>query len=348
MRKLRVGYQPLSSDLSHPGDRRRVVFWARHRGHKIVTDLTQTTDVILLSEGADLNAFSKKAAGTPIIFDLVDAYLAPVNSTQDWLRGLAKVLTKQISGPPRKFTRFIEDLCFQSSAVICSSPEQRETIKSFSNNVHIILDSHDELPMVPFNRRNQSPTQRILWEGQPATIRGLVPVGEAVSAIGKQKRIELAFVTDEKYFLLLNKYIERNTDLLLSSILKGASSFSTVIPWSAENLTSQATRSDVAVVPIDLSKPIQYLKPENRLLVMWRLGLPCLTSPSPAFLRVMEKAGVNAVCDSPIEWASKIAEMLQNRDYAEENATLGQAYVKKFHNTDLLLERWDSVFESVL
>ena len=348
MRKLRIGYQPLSSDLLQPGDRRRVVFWAKHRGHEIVTDLTQGTDVILLSEKADLNAFSRKVAGTPIIFDLVDAYLAPENGTKDWLRGVSKVLTGQISGPPKRFTKFVEDLCSQSSAVICSSPEQQETIKPFSDNVHIILDSHDELPMVPFSKHNQRPTKSILWEGMPATIRGVAQIGEAAISIGEQKKIELGFVTDEKYFLLLNKYIQRDTASLLSSILKSASGFSTVIAWSIRNLVEQAMLSDVAVIPIDLSKPIQYLKPENRLLIMWRLGLPCLTSPSPAYLRVAKKAKVDSICDSPTEWKSKIAEILENRDRAEENATLGQAYLREFHNTDLLLERWDRAFESVL
>lgn len=348
MRKLRIGYQPLSSDLSQPGDRRRVVFWANHRGHEIVTDLTQPTDVILLSEKADLNAFPKKVAGTPIIFDLVDAYLTPENGTKDWFRGVSKVLTGQISGPPKRFTKFVEDLCSQSSAVICSSPEQQETIKPFSNNVHVILDSHDELPMVPFSMHNKKPTQRILWEGMPATIRGVAQIGEAISSIGKQKKIELGFVTDEKYFLLLNKYIQRDTTSLLSSILKSASGFSTVISWSIKNLVEQAMLSDVAIIPIDLSKPIQYLKPENRLLIMWRLGLPCLTSPSPAYLRVAKKAKVNSICDSSVEWQSKIAEIIENRDCAEENATLGQAYLKEFHNTELLLERWDRAFESVL
>lgn len=348
MKKLRIGYQPLSSDLSQPGDRRRVVFWAKHRGHEIVTDLTQGTDVILLSEKADLNTFPKKVAGTPIIFDLVDAYLAPENGTKDWLRGMSKVLTGQISGPPKKFTKFVEELCSQSSAVICSSPEQRETIKPFSNNVHVILDSHDELPMIPFSKNHRRQTKSILWEGMPATIRGVAQIREAAKSIGEQRKIELAFVTDETYFLLLNKYIQRDTSTLLARVLKTTNGLSTIIPWSIKNLLDQVMLSDVAVIPIDLSKPIQYLKPENRLLIMWRLGLPCLTSPSPAYMRVSKKAKVNSICASPIEWESKIVEILDNQDCAEENATLGQAYLKEFHNTELLLERWDRVFESVL
>ena len=348
VKKLRIGYQPLSSDLSQPGDRRRVVFWAKHRGHEIVTDLSQSTDVILLSEKADLNTFSRKPMGAPIVFDLIDAYLAPENRTKDWLRGASKVMNGQISGTPKRFTKFVEELCTQSDAVICSSPEQQETIRPFSSNVHVILDSHDELPMVPFSKYNNKTSQRILWEGMPATIKGLAQIDEAISSIGEHKRIELGLVTDENYFLFLNKYVQRETTSLLTSILKSANSFSNVIPWSIKNLTEQASASDLAVIPINLSIPIQNLKPENRLLIMWRLGLPCLTSPSPAYLRVAKKAKVDSICNSPTEWLSKISEVIENRDFAEENATLGQAYLKEFHNTDLLLERWDRAFESVL
>ena len=348
MKKLRIGYQPLSSDLSQPGDRRRVVFWAKHRGHEIVTDLSQATDVILLSEKADLNTFPRKAMRAPIVFDLIDAYLAPENRTKDWLRGASKVMNGQISGTPKRFTKFVEELCTQSDAVICSSPEQQETIRPFSSNVHVILDSHDELPMLPFSKYDNKTLQRILWEGMPATIRGLAQIDDAISSIGERKRIELGLVTDETYFLFMNKYIQRDTTSLITSILKSANSFSNLVPWSIKNLTEQASASDLAVIPINLSIPIQYLKPENRLLIMWRLGLPCLTSPSPAYLRVAKKAKVDSICNSPTEWLSKISEVIENRDLAEENATLGQAYLKEFHNTDRLLERWDRAFESVL
>ena len=57
MNKLRVGYVPNSPDLSAPGDRRRVVFWANARGHQIVTDLSQRVDVIVLSERSNFTKF---------------------------------------------------------------------------------------------------------------------------------------------------------------------------------------------------------------------------------------------------------------------------------------------------
>ena len=91
MRKLRIGYQALSADLSHPGDRRRAVFWAQKRGHEIITDLHQPVDVIFLTERANFGLYPKKAQGVPIIFDLIDGYLASESVAHDWLRGFSSI-----------------------------------------------------------------------------------------------------------------------------------------------------------------------------------------------------------------------------------------------------------------
>ena len=80
MKKLRIAYEPFSNDLSHPGDRRRVAFWAERRGHTLTTNLSEKADVIILSERADFGAFALKAPGTPIILDLIDGYLADLPS----------------------------------------------------------------------------------------------------------------------------------------------------------------------------------------------------------------------------------------------------------------------------
>ena len=67
MRKLKVGYWPLSPALTSAGDRRRLVFWAQARGHTIVTDLNQNVDVIVASENADFNSPHFAQRKVPII-----------------------------------------------------------------------------------------------------------------------------------------------------------------------------------------------------------------------------------------------------------------------------------------
>ena len=350
MRKLKVGYWPLSPTFASAGDRRRLVFWAQARGHTIVTDLNQSVDVIVASENSDFNSpfFTRKEV--PIIFDLIDAYLSPLNTLDDYARGLAKKITGHLSGGVKPFSHHVRNFCINSNAVICSSIEQEEIISLYNTNTHVILDSHDEIPFInPPNPRNLiSDRHRILWEGQPSTIGGVKIISPVLSNLSKTTTLSLDFVTDEKYFQFLNKYIERSTFDLLERDLGQLMDHVNIVPWSPKNLVECAKASSIAMIPIDLSVPMQKLKPENRLLIMWRLGLPCLTSPSPAYVRVASQAGVNATCNTLEEWFINFNRLLNEPDIAFDEIVAGQNYLRENHNQSILLNKWDRAIESVM
>lgn len=350
MKKIRIGYVPISHDLSSPGDRRRVAFWAKSRGHQIVLDLNEPFDVLLLSERSNLSAYGKVAGGRPIVFDLVDGYLASESLLHDWLRGTSKVAAGQLSGTPKPFTKFVQNLCSQTSAVICSSPEQRQMILPFSNNVHVILDSHEEIPLLPFARPklNSKQTPHILWEGMPATLGGVGEIRGALATLQERHGIHLDFVTDPTYHRLLGKFFSTNTSSLLRRRLQDVYAVSEIIPWSQSNLVDAAQRSSVAIIPIQLQNKLQYMKPENRLLIMWRLGLPCLTSSSPAYKRVALSAGTDTLCETPKQWESQLSRILEDHEFAKDVVAKGQAYLAENHNSEILLSKWDRAFQSVL
>jgi hypothetical protein len=96
-----------------------------------------------------------------------------------------------------------------------------------------------------------------------------------------------------------------------------------------------------------LSNKVQYFKPENRLLIMWRLGLPAITSATPAYTRVSNISGSDIVCESDSEWEEKL-NLLHNQDYAEDLVRRGQDYLKDNHTKELLLLKWDGAIQSVL
>jgi hypothetical protein len=350
LRKLKVGYWPLSTTLDSAGDRRRLVFWAKARGHVVITDLSQKVDVVVASENSDFNAPCFTQSKVPIIFDLVDAYLSPLNSTDDLMRGIAKKVAGQISGDIKPFSHHVKDFCLNSTAVICSSVEQQEVIASYCTNAHVILDSHDEIPLIlPAKPGFSSPNKyRILWEGQPATIRGIKLVSPALTQLSKIAPLSLELVTDETYFKFLNKYLKRSTYNLIKREVRDVKDLVNITPWTPKNLVSRARESSIGILPIDLSVPMQKLKPENRLLIMWRLGLPCLTSPSPSYMRVANSAGVDLICDSPARWLTKLEELLQNPTYAYQEVVRGQNYLLKMHTRDVLLKKWDQAIESVM
>ena len=350
MTNLRIGYSPLSHNLKSAGDRRRLVFWSDARGHTIVTDLTQKVDVIVASENSDFNSIHFRQTKTPVVLDLVDAYLSPLNTLDDLARGLAKKVSGQISGGVKPFSHHVKDFCLHANAVLCSSIEQEAVIKPYNANTHVILDSHDEIPFADLNlgKFESKNEKRILWEGQPATILGVKQIASSLFQLSRVHNLYLDFVTDEEYFQFLNKYIARKTLGLLKKDLNKIYPSIKIIPWTLENLVLSAQKSTVAMIPIDLSVPMQRLKPENRLLIMWRLGLPCLTSPSPAYIRVSQLAGVDAICINPENWFESFNRLLNDPVFAKKEILQGQSYLRKNHTRDLLLKKWDLAFESVL
>mgnify|MGYP007014893013 CR=1 FL=1 len=90
MRKLKVGYWPLSQSLNSAGDRRRLKYWADARGHSVVTNLSQKVDILVASENSDFNSpyFEKNKAsrieksGSFVVYKI---YLSVKNETQKLL-----------------------------------------------------------------------------------------------------------------------------------------------------------------------------------------------------------------------------------------------------------------------
>ena len=148
--------------------------------------------------------------------------------------------------------------------------------------------------------------------------------------------------------IFLDKYIERSTLGLLEKDLGQLVDHVNIIPWTPKNLVECAKTSSIAMIPIDLSVPMQRLKPENRLLIMWRLGLPCLTSPSPAYARVSRQAGVVTVCNTLEDWLVNFNRLLNDPGFAFDEIIAGQNYLRENHNQTILLKKWDKAFESVM
>ena len=293
--------------------------------------------------------FVNRKIKAPIIFDLVDGYLARESLAKDWFRGTSKVVTRQLSGLPRPFTQFVQDMCITASAVICSSPEQSELISKHSKNVHVILDSHDEIPWLEFqgNGDKFKTNRNLLWEGLPVTLGGIKNLSQPLIHENREYGTGIKFVTDQEYYRLLGQYFPASTGKLLSNLLGPMSRDTELISWNVENLVSSAKLSRAAIIPVMLSNKLQYFKPENRLLIMWKLALPTIVSATPSYTRVSNISGSDIVSKDNSEWAEKLT-LLHNQDYAEDLVRRGQDYLKTNHTKEILLLKWDNAFESVL
>ena len=335
--------------MGHPADRRRLIYWAKNRGHDVTGDLTQRLDVVVLSGRADLTSWSRRVDRPPLILDLVDGYLGKEHFWRDWARGAGKVLTGHVSGLPRPYRQIVSEACALSQAVICETVEQRETILPYCNNTHAILDFHEEFPMLPFNKKNISENfPSLMWEGLPFTAKGLLLLHEAFVEISKYQPIRLDMVTDLTYPLFLGRYFTRGTENILQNIPQVLGDRFSLIKWNLETVVDTAKKSHLSVLPLDPLGTLNPLKAENRLLMMWRIGLPVLASPTFAYSRVMSNTGLKGICSSPSEWTVKIQEMIESPNLRESSVERGQQYIRETHSEKLVLEAWDKLFESVL
>jgi hypothetical protein len=349
MPKLKIGYIPNSPDLSHPADRRRIVFWARNRGHEIVLDLRDKHDVLLLSGRADLTDWAVRKNRPPLILDLVDGYLGKEYLWKDWIRGVGKVVTGQNSGAPRPYRKILSEACEAAQAVVCETIEQRETILPFCKNTHTILDFHEEFPFLPFSGKTEAQNfPALMWEGLPFTAKGLLLLRESFFEIAKSNPISLEMVTDLEYPILLGKYSYQSTEKILQNIPKMLGKNFKLTKWNLEAVIDAAERSHIAVLPLDPSGTLNPLKAENRLLMMWRIGLPALASPSLAYSRVMAAAQINGICRDSNEWQRKIIEFMESVELRRESVERGQQYIRDTHSKENLFDSWDRLFESVL
>jgi hypothetical protein len=346
---LKIGYIPQSPNLAHPADRRRLVYWAKKRGHEIILDLDQKVDVLVLSGRADLTAWSRKGDRAPLILDLVDGYLGKEHLWRDWTRGAGKVLTGHISGAPRTYRKIVAEACSLSQAVICETVEQRETIFPYCANTHAILDFHEEFPMLAYRGANANENfPSLLWEGMPFTAKGLLLLQETFLEVSKTQPIRLDMVTDLTYPLFLGKYCYRGTENILGDIPRILGDRFTLTKWSRDEVVATAKKSHLAILPLDPAGTLNPLKAENRLLMMWRIGLPVLTSPSLAYNRVMAQTELDGICSTPGEWRQKVVEMIQSPELRQRSVERGQQYIRDTHSEKLVLEAWDRLFESVI
>lgn len=342
---LRIGYFPISRDLNHPADRRRLVHWALTRGHIIKPFETVDVDVVVLTGRANfLRCLRATRDNVPIVLDLVDSYVADQESLSDLLRGTAKVLMRQQDGTPKRYSHILERAVIGSSAVICENYEQATLYTSLNPNVFPILDFHVEFPVLPVQKVLRKDPIRILWEGQPYTLKGWSGIVKSLNQHNKENSI-IRLVTSGHYFRLFDKYIQVSTRDYAKYIFKDLAH--EIIEWSVKELALEAKLANMAIIPVAEENLAQF-KAENRLLIMWRLGVPTFVEPNHAHTRIQNLFDFEFVRKPDETWNNLIGRAIQEPEALFDYAVKGQEYVLETHKESQLLEKWDEVFHSVL
>ena len=345
MSQLRVGYVPINEDLiSAPGDYRRFAWYAENKGITFeIADFNKKYDLVVLTEAADISVWNKYKHGK-IVYDLIDPYLAISKRN---ISGLLRAPVKSIFGQYKKFTfnnwNVIRKMCTRADAVICSTVEQKKDITPYCDNVKIILDSHVDIVTKIKKNYECGDVIKIVWEGLPSSIQQLAVLSNVFYKLNGMFNIELHVVTDLYGYRFLGKYLKTSTKSLSSRI------FSKVVvhEWSKDEFSNIVCSCDIAVIPVRLNDEFSAGRPENKLLLFWKMAIPTVTSSTLSYKRTMKEVGFKLACEDERDWINSLARLIENVEFRKEVGERGLKYVDEKFNKESLIRQWDMVFNSL-
>lgn len=340
----RIGYAPYSPTLTPPGDRRRFVSYARKRNLPFeIADPNEKYDLVVLSELADISVWPDYPHGK-MVYDLIDSYLSvPRTNVKQLLRGPAWYLAGRNTKFQFDYLSGIRNICRRSDAVVCSAAEQRKVIEDFCKNVHVILDFQTMVVGGVKSDFSSHTPFRLGWEGLPSNLPQLIQIAPVLRALTSRDLI-LHVVTDPVRVRLngiLGKVDSRK-------ILSRQISDFVFHDWNETTVSDILTSCDLAVIPIDLNDAFVRGKSVNKLLLLWRMGMPVVAAATPAYCMAMAEIGTpEFACGSEVEWVAAIERMMSDEQIRRDAAERGRNYAETVHGPAAILARWDAMFASI-
>ena len=348
--KFKIGYVPYTSDMSHPGDRRRLGAWANATHSKIIIDSPFESDLLVLSAAANFKYWLDKSR-QPVILDLVDGYLGESpNILKDAGRNLIRSFKGKSNYSSITFTRALRDACRRADAIIVASKEQAKDVFPYNSNVYVILDDHSELDRFDYSLDvkypNNNSRRYIFWEGFGYTLKHFELLSHQLDSFMHVTGYGLLILTNPKFARWGGYLGEVDAENLVKRWFPKSKDQIQIIPWSIDEVIRCASISDFAIIPVDTSDRFANLKPENKLLSMWHLGLPTLFSSTKAYKRVATEVGISQLCIEPSDWQ----ECFFNFELNSLQNTLSKSlkYIQETHTQEILAGKWQKVFETVL
>jgi hypothetical protein len=143
----------------------------------------------------------------------------------------------------------------------------------------------------------------------------------------------------------MNRFLERRTEEVVSDWGVDVR----LHQWSVDTLSEVARGCDMAIVPVEMADPMALGKPENRMRIFWRLGVPVIASASPANVRAASLAGLEdrVLCTTSEDWQHTLEHLCARPDDRLDIAAAGQAVALTVYSEESLAQRWDRLFESL-
>ena len=342
---IKIAYVPYHKSFAVPGDRRRFVFYANERKIKFhIADLATEYDLVYLTYGCNLSdwfEYKKKYPKVKFIFELIDSYLLEDVGTLTIFRGIVWYFLGRESALWLNYKTALRKMISICDAVVCSTHVQRANMIGFNRNIHISLDYFSNEITHHKTSFKSNKKMKVVWEGQAYTVKNLLILKDILEQL--RDKIELYIITDPVAKSPIKFFNKKKKNIL--NVLKCDYH---LIDWNKNSFSEIISSADLAIIPIERDSSMMWNKPENKLLLLWEIGVPTLTSDTPAYKRVMRDAGLDFYCASPAEWLQKINIYIESSiEYRVDVAEKAMKYLDTHHKKLDILNTWDRIFDSL-
>jgi len=343
----KIGYIPLSSTKYHPGDDRRFPgFLQRNNIEAEIANPNRYYDVIFLTQSIDLAIWGKYKERYPsscVIFDYVDAYDLEDSSSKNYFRGIVRWLKNKDSSLIIDNSRAVKNLVLSSDLITTASMRQAELLSFYETPTLSIPDNHYFIkrPQLSSTRVGNKKNINLLWEGLGTNLYQLNYLSLVISRLSSEYNISLHVLTDLHYYKYLNSIYKVSASKVL-----GQFGFAKIFyyQWSYKNLIEIARLRPICLIPIDSSSRVAYNKPPNKLYLLWKLGLPVITSNTPSYKQEFDNIGLDYTCNSLAEWESKIILLNDSELETSRYIRISSSYIWDKFST----EKIDSIWRSLI
>ena len=343
MKNIKIGYWPNSKSLDAPGDRRRFIFYLENRNLDFeIFQPDKKYDLVYLSQTADISQINEiKKTGAKIFYDNINSYSSEKLSMRSILRGLGKYFSSSSKYLVLNYNKFLNERVLpEVDAVICASKEQALIAEKFSSSVFSIPDhTHNEAVTVKENYSSKK-VINIGWEGLGSNVYQLNTLKNVFAKFSRDYEFNLHVISDRYSYKYMNRFIKTDSE----RILKGLCDNLIFHDWDKETYSSILTSCDFAIIPINLKSRMASAKPENKLVNLWKMGLPVIASNTKSYKRVMENCGLDFVANSEDEWIKHLKILSQDHILRKDIGLKVYNYATKNYGTSAVIEEWDHMF----
>lgn len=335
----------------HPANRRRFLRYCQLAQIPLErVDWNNLPDVLVVTQAADLTYCSRIGkSACKIVFDANDGYLIPKKrEIYDSGRGLLKFLLRQHRYPELHYEGTYLRMCERADAVVCSHPLQVAFLKTHCDNIHLITDFGPNIELKLKTDYSIKDSVNVFWEGLgSAKYMPFEEMDRIFGSLPNRSSFRFHLFTDLEFKKISNRLF-RTT--VMNECRKKAPKISSQFyfyQWSEVMLSEIATKCDLAIIPIPLDNTFAMYKPENKLILMWRMGIPTIVSATPSYADATRKLTYDLACATDAEWTDKINTLLGSEMLRRAAGEQGYRQAETGYSDKSLYAKWANVLASI-